>query len=659
MTGQLRTCLLWIVVLNVVFVQITAAVSAAWMVPLFSLAIASPWMARVQHRWDYRLAWNVALLGIFALLILHIRQSGIRFMLEDGLILAAFCQVHVLNNLARQRRPDLILFNSFLIALVTGFFCQGVVYSVVFFVYAMVLVVTLVLAAASTAAGSGRELSLPDLRRLVQRSVRMGVVALVWTGLAFTFVPRDFDREGLIETDVGRSAAVAEVGFSEEVRLDRQLSAVQTDRIVLRAKLRAGTRSDVSAYWRGATFSNLHRRGWWAKTNPQGNRYTLARQLDEPWDPVSTREFVRPGHRTRTRLEVGLLDPSARSLFMPLGTKRVCSDVAAWPRVDGNFSITKESELRVYSIDLEPADAPPTEIVRPGLLGEHRRLDPAVVPDGVAALQRLVAARLTKDATQEQIERAVCAVLATERYYNLPGEQGAAGTFAKFAAGRGGGHCEYFATLAVILLRQRGVACRMVGGYLVHEWNESGSELLVRSRDAHAWVEVWDARRFWRTVDPTPVQDRRADAGSSLWSRGSQLLERIWNAVTGFDAKRHGRAWDALVAQVQMLGRAVCRPLWIALVVLVAGVLAFSWWHRARRAARPHPAVRKYLGAVARAGLATRPGESPRRLLERARREGLPEDRLAVLQCATAAHEQARYALKGHAEQAPNGLPHA
>ena len=89
MTGQLRTCLLWIVVLNVVFVQITAAVSAAWMVPLFSLAIASPWMARVQHRWDYRLAWNVALLGIFALLILHIRQSGIRFMLEDGLILAA------------------------------------------------------------------------------------------------------------------------------------------------------------------------------------------------------------------------------------------------------------------------------------------------------------------------------------------------------------------------------------------------------------------------------------------------------------------------------------------------------------------------------------------------------------------------------------------
>lgn len=66
------------------------------------------------------------------------------------------------------------------------------------------------------------------------------------------------------------------------------------------------------------------------------------------------------------------------------------------------------------------------------------------------------------------------------------------------------GHCEYFATSATLLLRQRGVPARIVNGFLGGAWNSVGGYLAVRQGDAHTWVEYVDSSGQWRMLDPTP-----------------------------------------------------------------------------------------------------------------------------------------------------------
>jgi len=88
------------------------------------------------------------------------------------------------------------------------------------------------------------------------------------------------------------------------------------------------------------------------------------------------------------------------------------------------------------------------------------------------------------------------------------------------------GHCEYFATATVLLLRRLGIPARYAVGYAVHE--ASGSGYVVRLRDAHAWTLVWDKdRKTWFDFETTPAswveaEAKRASATqwlSDAWSR--------------------------------------------------------------------------------------------------------------------------------------------
>src|SRR5665213_1671061 len=53
------------------------------------------------------------------------------------------------------------------------------------------------------------------------------------------------------------------------------------------------------------------------------------------------------------------------------------------------------------------------------------------------------------------------------------------------------GHCEYFATATVLLLRQAGVNARYITGYAVQESARHGDTYLVRERHSHAWALVY------------------------------------------------------------------------------------------------------------------------------------------------------------------------
>jgi transglutaminase-like putative cysteine protease len=65
------------------------------------------------------------------------------------------------------------------------------------------------------------------------------------------------------------------------------------------------------------------------------------------------------------------------------------------------------------------------------------------------------------------------------------------------------GHCEFFATATVLLLRQAGIPARYARGYSVDPSDTMDGWSLVRSRHAHAWAVAYvdDA---WTNLDTTP-----------------------------------------------------------------------------------------------------------------------------------------------------------
>jgi hypothetical protein len=96
------------------------------------------------------------------------------------------------------------------------------------------------------------------------------------------------------------------------------------------------------------------------------------------------------------------------------------------------------------------------------------------------------------------------------------------------------GHCEYFATAAVLLLRSAGIPARYAVGYAVHEGE--GKNYVVRQCDAHAWCLVWDdLRQSWRDFDPTPASWVALDAERvSVMQRLSDLGARLSFEISKF-----------------------------------------------------------------------------------------------------------------------------
>src|SRR5690606_6019380 len=52
------------------------------------------------------------------------------------------------------------------------------------------------------------------------------------------------------------------------------------------------------------------------------------------------------------------------------------------------------------------------------------------------------------------------------------------------------GHCEFYSTAMVIMLRQLGVPARNVTGFVGGTYNRFGNFYAVRQGDAHSWVEA-------------------------------------------------------------------------------------------------------------------------------------------------------------------------
>ena len=89
------------------------------------------------------------------------------------------------------------------------------------------------------------------------------------------------------------------------------------------------------------------------------------------------------------------------------------------------------------------------------------------------------------------------------------------------------GHCEFFATAAVLLCRQAGIPARYAVGYAVHE-GEKG-KYVIRERDAHAWCLFWNEKGRWQDFDATPPSWVEVEGGTktSVWRKIADGWSRL------------------------------------------------------------------------------------------------------------------------------------
>jgi transglutaminase-like putative cysteine protease len=232
---------------------------------------------------------------------------------------------------------------------------------------------------------------------------------------------------------------------------------------------------------------------------------------------------------------------------------------------------------------------------------------------------------------------------------NLTGKPGE-DPLAHFLFETRGGHCEYFASSMVIMLRTLGIPAREVNGFLPGEYNDLGGDYIVRASDAHSWVEVYFPGMDWQVFDPTPASAENDAGFLTRLEQYADWMQLTWSEwVIGYDFGhqvalaqnvQHGtrdlsellRAW---YARQQIRGRMWMKSwhnglsLLIPLVVLVFLILLrfdalsallrrlwLSWQSRPARAARanPHLASKLYaelLRMLARRGLRREASQTP------------------------------------------------
>ncbi|MDM8547623.1 transglutaminase domain-containing protein [Candidatus Venteria ishoeyi] len=78
------------------------------------------------------------------------------------------------------------------------------------------------------------------------------------------------------------------------------------------------------------------------------------------------------------------------------------------------------------------------------------------------------------------------------------------------------GHCEYYATATVLLLRAAGISSRYAVGYGVEEYSFLEDAYLVRSRHAHAWA-LAHVDGAWIEVDNTPADWNAQETEQAHW----------------------------------------------------------------------------------------------------------------------------------------------
>lgn len=270
-----------------------------------------------------------------------------------------------------------------------------------------------------------------------------------------------------------------------------------SDRIVLRVDAARGL---APKRLRSATYT-VYAGGTWSAP---GQMFTSIAADNQTW-------VIAPGLGSSVRLS-SWIDRDHALLALPLGTFRLDSL---------NASGVQRSALGVIRIEQAP-----DMLLFDAHFDPQRSLDAAPSPADLSLPSSL---RQTLQRVADEIglpnqgaggaAQAVAGFFDARFAYSLAPvrRNGTPRSLSQFLLEDRRGHCEYFATATVLLLRQAGIPARYVTGYAVQEWSALERRYVVRQRHAHAWALAWIDER-WRELDTTPAvwAAEEQDAASPL-----------------------------------------------------------------------------------------------------------------------------------------------
>jgi len=567
---------------------------------------------------------------------------------------------------------------TFLLVLVASTIAHNFVFIAAFAIYVVVAVWALILfhlrremeenylikhsaQAPSQKVGVGRILG---SRRVVGGTffaATAGMAAVVFVGAVaiFMLVPRMGAGFAVGVTRLSGSAT----GFADEIAIGRYgTRAAHRREVVLRATLaQAAPMSGDAAdalYFRGAAYDG-YESGRWVHSHrpelrtivePDGPRFVVHEADDDSSLAGALKQDIEAIGIPASVL-VAIDRP--RAFELPATKLGAAGTLRVFPRWSG------EAALRVGDGDgdtfITLSHAHYVAYSRPGRAAASiARLAPAardaylVVPEDLKRrLANLAATLAPPDAGDADLIRAVTRALRDKHAYTLEPSPPPAGVdpVESFLLGEHAGHCELFASAAVLLLRVRGVPARYVTGFRGGEWNGVGGYVAVRDDRAHAWAEAFVQDRGWLRVDATPPGAPLPRAGRV--SEIMDALDYFWNRwVVGYDLGRQlelaRRAGRHLAVPAGQTSRAN-----VILIVLAASLVpALLLVARRLRRRRAHTVqegndltrgpiwtaprlgpidrlYRRTLGRLARAGWPRQRNETPHEYARRVEASGL------------------------------------
>src|SRR5262245_13627729 len=353
--------------------------------------------------------------------------------------------------------------------------------------------------------------------------------------LAMPRVSRGFTRNGML-----RGEALS--GFSDSVRLGEVAQVKLNPQVVMRVRVKflrgAGPKT---LRWRGVTLDNYDGRSW----NCTGQKP----------DPV--KRSVDGFHLGEAESGYGdteqrfFLEPLAIDTVFALPQPRLIMGLPALARDQGDGLWTAPHDY--YKLDYT-ALSDTTEVSDEKLAAENSRAYPSEIqrrylqlPDDHDRRIDELAADVTRGATTNvEIARRIEKHLSATYGYTLDLRHVEDGDpVADFLFNTREGHCEYFASAMVLMLRSRRVPARLVNGFQMGEYNNAADFYTVRQSDAHSWVEVYFPRRdqngVWVAFDPTPAAGQSVYGGGlAAWLRHHrEAMEMFWlEHVIGFDTNK-------------------------------------------------------------------------------------------------------------------------
>jgi protein-glutamine gamma-glutamyltransferase len=376
--------------------------------------------------------------------------------------------------------------------------------------------------------------------------------------LAMPRVSRGFSRNGML-----RGEALS--GFSESVRLGEVAQVKLNPQVVMRIRVKFLRGAGPSTLrWRGVTLDNYDGQTW----NYTGQKPTPVKR---GVDGFHLGEFggYKQAEQSQTLkmgvdgfhpvdAEWGYGDTEQRFFLEPLAIETVFA--APQPRlITGLPDLTRDqgdglwtSPHDYYKLDYT-ALSDTTEIPDERLAAQNSRAYPSEIqrrylqlPDNHDWRIDELAAEVARGATTNvEIARKIEKHLRATYGYTLDLRRVEDGDpVADFLFNTRQGHCEYFASAMVLMLRSRRVPARLVNGFQTGEYNEAADVYTVRQSDAHSWVEVYfpgGQNGMWVAFDPTPDAGRSVYGGGlAAWLRHRrEAMEMFWlEHVVGFDTNK-------------------------------------------------------------------------------------------------------------------------